>query len=93
LGVPFNIVSYALLTHMLAQQCGLQAREFIWTGGDCHIYTNHFDQVHEQLTRTPRPLPQLIIKRCPASIDQYRFEDFEFSGYAPYPSIKAPIAV
>lgn len=93
LGVPFNIASYALLTHMIAEQCDLQAKEFIWSGGDCHIYLNHFDQVQEQLTRTPRALPTLRIKRRPASLFDYRFEDFEIANYHPYPSIKAPIAV
>lgn len=93
LGVPFNIVSYALLAHMVAQQCDLKVREFIWTGGDCHIYQNHFDQVHEQLSRTPRSLPTLTIKRRPENIDEYDFADFEFSAYDPYPAIKAPIAV
>lgn len=93
LGVPFNIASYSLLTHMVAQQCDLKAKEFIWTGGDCHIYSNHFEQVKEQLSRQPRDLPKLIIKRKPASIDGYRFEDFAFENYNPHPSIKAPVAV
>jgi len=93
LGVPFNIASYALLTHIIAEQCDLKAKEFIWTGGDCHIYQNHREQVAEQLKRTPRELPQLIIKRKPKSIDDYQFEDFEFINYNPYPSIKAPIAI
>lgn len=93
LGVPFNIASYSLLTHMVAEQCGLKAKEFIWTGGDCHIYSNHFEQVKEQLTRTPRDLPQLKIKRCPPAIDQYNFEDFEIVNYNPHPGIKAPVAV
>ncbi len=93
LGVPFNVASYALLTHMIAQQTGLRAKEFIWTGGDCHIYDNHHEQVAEQLARTPRALPQLVINRKPDSIDDYVFEDFEFVNYNPYPTIKAPIAV
>ena len=93
LGVPFNIASYALLTCMMAQQCDLTPGEFIWTGGDCHIYNNHFEQVKEQLSRTPRPYPKLVIKRRPASLFDYKFEDFEIVGYDPYPTIKAPIAV
>jgi len=93
LGVPFNIASYALLTHMLAQQCDLQVGDFIWTGGDCHIYSNHFEQVQEQLSRVPRPYPQLHIKRRPASTFEYEYEDFEVLGYDPHPAIKAPVAV
>jgi len=95
LGVPFNIASYAILTHMLAQQADLEVGEFVHTFGDCHIYHNHItdDIVHEQLSRTPRALPELIIKRKPESIFEYRFEDFEIAGYDPYPIIKAPIAV
>lgn len=93
LGVPFNIASYALLTHMMAQQCDLEPGEFIWTGGDCHIYNNHFDQTVEQLSREPRPYPKLVIKRHPASIFDYKFEDFEITDYNPWPHIKAPIAV
>lgn len=93
LGVPFNIASYALLTHMFAQQCDLQAGEFIWTGGDCHLYLNHLEQADLQLSRTPHPLPILHIKRRPASIFEYQFEDFEIAGYEAHPSIKAPIAV
>lgn len=93
LGVPFNIASYSLLTCMVAQQCNLLPGEFIWTGGDCHIYKNHFEQVALQLSRTPRPYPKLVIARKPASIFDYKFEDFEIVGYDPYPTIKAPIAV
>ena len=93
LGVPFNIASYSLLTCMVAQQCNLLPGEFIWTGGDCHIYKNHFEQVALQLSRTPRPYPKLVIAREPASIFDYKFEDFEIVGYDPYPTIKAPIAV
>lgn len=93
LGVPFNIASYALLTHMMAQQCDLEPGEFIWTGGDCHIYSNHIEQAKEQLSRTPRQYPSLVIKRRPASIFDYRFEDFEMAGYNPWPHIKAPVAV
>lgn len=93
LGVPFNIASYALLTHMVAQQAGLQVGEFIWTGGDCHLYSNHLDQVQLQLARTPGDLPQLVIKRQPDSLFDYRFDDFEITGYAPQAHIKAPVAV
>jgi len=94
LGVPFNIASYALLTHMLAQQCDLDVGEFIWTGGDCHIYNNHFEQVDLQLTRTPiDPPPTLNIKRKPASIFDYAYEDFEIVGYQSHAAIKAPVAV
>ena len=93
LGVPFNIASYALLTHMVAQQCDLDVGDFVWTGGDCHIYSNHFEQVREQLSRTPRPYPQLVIKRKPPSLFEYAYEDFEIVGYEPHPHIKAPVAV
>lgn len=93
LGVPFNIASYALLVHMLAQQCDLQVGEFIWTGGDCHIYNDHFEQVKLQLSRDPRPFPQLNIKRRPESIFDYTLEDFEVIGYDPHPAIPAPKAV
>ena len=78
---------------MVAQQCDLEAGDFIWTGGDCHIYANHFEQVELQLSREPRPYPRLRIKRRPASIFEYRYEDFEFIDYDPWPAIKAPVAV
>lgn len=93
LGVPFNIASYALLTHMVAQQCDLIPGDFVWTGGDCHIYRNHFEQVALQLSREPRPYPQLVIQRKPESIFDYRFEDFELTNYDPHPHIKATVAV
>jgi len=93
LGVPFNIASYALLTHMLAQQCDLEPGEFIWTGGDCHIYNNHEEQVRTQLERAPRPWPTLVIKRRPPSIFDYEYDDFAIEGYDPHPAIKAPVAV
>lgn len=93
LGVPFNIASYSLLTHMVAQQCNLGVGDFVWTGGDCHIYDNHVEQVKLQLQREPKPYPTLVIKRKPSSIFDYKFEDFEIIGYDPWPAIKAPVAV
>jgi thymidylate synthase len=93
LGVPFNIASYALLTHMLAQQADLKVGDFIWTGGDCHLYLNHLEQAEEQLSREPRALPRLAIKRRPDSIFDYRFEDFEILNYEFHPHIKAAVAV
>jgi thymidylate synthase len=93
LGVPFNIASYALLTHMLAQQCDLAPGEFVWTGGDCHLYLNHLDQVRLQLSRDPYPPPELLIHRRPPSIFDYAFEDFEIRNYRYHPHISAPVAV
>ena len=93
LGVPFNIASYALLTHMMAQQTDLEPGDFIWTGGDCHLYLNHLDQADLQLTRGPRPRPRLAIARRPASIFDYRYEDFEILDYDPHPAIRAPVSV
>jgi thymidylate synthase len=93
LGLPFNIASYALLTHMMAQQTDLDPGDFVWTGGDCHIYLNHLDQVREQLSREPYPLPTLVLHRRPASIFEYRFEDFEIVNYQAHPHIKAKVAV
>jgi thymidylate synthase len=93
LGVPFNIASYALLTHMLAQQCDLEPGTFVWTGGDCHLYANHLDQARLQLSRDPRPLPRLEIRRRPEAIDAYDYEDFAILDYDPHPHIKAEVAV
>jgi thymidylate synthase len=93
LGVPFNVASYALLTHMIAQQSNLAVGEFVWTGGDCHLYLNHLQQADLQLSRTPYPLPHLQLKRKPASLFEYRYEDFEIIDYRYHAAIKAPIAV
>jgi len=93
LGVPFNIASYALLTHMLAQQCDLGVGEFIWSGGDCHIYSNHEEQVRLQLSRAPYPCPRLRIRRRPPTLFDYTYDDFEVQGYQCHPAIAAPVAV
>lgn len=93
LGVPFNIASYALLTHMLAQQAGLGVGDFVWTGGDCHLYSNHLEQADEQLRREPLPLPRLAIRRRPRSIFDYDYEDFEILNYEAHPHIRAAVAV
>jgi thymidylate synthase len=93
LGVPFNIASYALLTHMLARECELEPGVFVWTGGDCHLYSNHFDQARLQLSREPRPLPRLILADRGQAIDGYEPEDFAFESYDPHPHIAAPVAV
>jgi thymidylate synthase len=93
LGVPFNIASYSLLTHMVAQQCNLKVGEFIWSGGDCHIYLNHLEQIDLQLTRQSYPLPKLVIKRKPNSIFEYQYEDFEIMNYQAHPHIEAEVAI
>jgi thymidylate synthase len=93
LGVPFNIASYALLTHMLAQQCDLEPGDFVWTGGDCHVYSNHREQVAEQLGRDPYAYPTLALRRRPPSIFDYEFDDFDVIGYQHHPAIRAPVAV
>ena len=93
LGVPFNIASYALLTQMVAQQTDLEVGDFVWTGGDCHLYLNHLEQVDAQLERKPFPLPKLAIKRRPPTIFDYRYDDFEIVGYQSHPALRAPVAV
>lgn len=93
LGVPFNIASYALLTHMVAQQTDLQVGDFVWTGGDCHLYLNHLEQVETQLARPPLPLPRLVLKRRPPTLFDYTYDDIEFAGYESHPALKAPVAV
>nr|WP_279077633.1 thymidylate synthase [Hafnia alvei] len=93
LGLPFNIASYALLVHIMAQQLDLEVGDFVWTGGDTHLYSNHMEQTQLQLSREPRALPKLVIKRKPESIFDYKFEDFDIEGYDPHPGIKAPVAI
>ena len=93
LGVPFNIASYALLVYMVAQQCDLQVGDFVWTGGDVHLYANHLEQTDLQLSREPMALPKLVIQRKPDSLFDYKFEDFVIEGYESHPHIKAPVAI
>jgi len=93
LGVPFNIASYALLTHMFAQQCDLAAGDFIWTGGDCHLYLNHLEQVDTQLAREPYELPRLVLRRKPPTLFDYAYDDIEIAGYRSHPALRAPVAV
>ena len=93
IGIPFNIASYALLTMMVAQVCGLKPGDFVWTGGDCHLYLNHLDQADEQLTREPRELPRMRINPEVKDIFGFKYEDFTLEGYDPHPHIKAPVAV
>jgi thymidylate synthase len=93
LGVPFNIASYALLVHLMADQCDLVPGDFVWTGGDCHLYLNHLEQADEQLARTPRALPRLVLRRRAPSLFDYTFDDIAVEGYDPHPAIRAPVAV
>ncbi len=93
LGVPFNIASYALLTHMVAQQCDLEAGDFVWVGGDCHLYLNHLEQVDAQLAREPYPLPRLVFRRKPPTLFDYVYDDIEIAGYQSHPALRAPVAV
>ena len=93
LGVPFNIASYALLTHMVAAQCDLGVGDFVWVGGDCHLYLNHLEQVETQLSRAPYPLPRLVLRRKPPTLFDYAYDDIEFAGYQSHPALKAPVAV